>query len=319
MSAIGRGTAVAAVIIAAAGTLTGCTWRFDQGKEFQDDRTESATVTEVQLIGGDGSVTLTRSTGTTIQIHRKVWYRGHRPDGRQDRVDGTALVLDTRCGRQCVVSYEVTVPAEVNVSGHLDTGPVDLAGVGTVAVDTGDGSIAVRGASGNVTVQTDTGQIRLETVAGKVTARTQDGGILVHTGAKDVTAETDTGPIELTDIAGAAELRTADGGINLDGIGGPVTAETDTGPINATNLKGAKTLARTEDGSITLRLTTAQDVEASTGTGPISVTVPPFAGGYHVRTQTENGPTSVQIPDNPTGTRSLTLKSTDGGITVDQA
>jgi DUF4097 and DUF4098 domain-containing protein YvlB len=98
-----------------------------------------------------------------------------------------------------------------------------------------------------------------------------------------------------------------------------VTAETDTGPIKGTNLGGAKTKARTEDGSITLRLTTAQDVEATTGTGPISVTVPPWAGGYRVRTQTSTGPTDVHVPDSPTGTRSLTLSSTDGGITVDEA
>ena len=99
---------------------------------------------------------------------------------------------------------------------------------------------------------------------------------------------------------------------------GPVSVSAVTGPIKGTNLNGTRTLARTEDGSITLRLTTAQDVDASTGTGPISVTVPPFDGGYRVHTQTETGPTSVHVPDSPTGARSLTLSSTDGGITVDQ-
>jgi hypothetical protein len=318
MTAIGRGAVATMIIIVAAGTLTGCAWRFEQGDEFQDDRTESATVNEVRLVGGDGSVTVTRGTGTTTQIHRTVWYRNHKPSDRQDRVDGTALVLDTRCGRDCVVSYAVTVPAEVTVTGHLDTGPVDLSGVGAVAVETEDGSIAVRNASGDVTVQTDTGPIRLETVAGKVTARTHDGGIIVRAGAKDVTAETDTGPIRLTDVAGAADLLSSDGGISLDGIGGPVTAETDTGPINGANLNGTRTLAKTEDGSITLRLTTAQDVQATTGTGPILVTVPPFDGGYRVRTQTSTGPTDVRVPDSPAGARTLTLSSADGGITVNQ-
>ena len=35
-------------------------------------------------------------------------------------------------------------------------------------------------------------------------------------------------------------------------------------------------------------------------------------------TRTETGPTSVHVPDSPTGIRSLTLRSTDGGITVTQ-
>ena len=50
-----------------------------KGKKFQDDRTETAAVSEVRLVGGDGSITVTRGTGTTTQIHRTVWYRNHRP------------------------------------------------------------------------------------------------------------------------------------------------------------------------------------------------------------------------------------------------
>ncbi len=138
MDAIGRSVAGAAVaIVAVAGALAGCSsWSLDQGIEFKDDRSETAIVREVRLAGGDGAVTVERGAGTTVQIHRRVWYRDSKPAGRQDRLDGTTLVLDTRCGRNCSVSYTISVPTEVNVTGHLDTGPIDLSDVGTVTVDT---------------------------------------------------------------------------------------------------------------------------------------------------------------------------------------
>ena len=177
MGAFGRGAVIAVAVIAAMGTLAGCSLSFDSGREYEDERTETGTVREVRLDGGDGGVTVVRGDGTAVRIHRTVWYRGTDPDVRADRLDGTTLVLDTRCGPDCSISYRVTVPTLVNVTGMLDTGPVDLSDIGAVAIDTQDGGVAVRRASGDVSVRTDTGPISLDTVAGTVTARTHDGGI----------------------------------------------------------------------------------------------------------------------------------------------
>ena len=68
---------------------------------------------------------ISRGSGTAGYTDRRVWYRDTRPEERQDQLDGTTLLLDTRCGRNCSVSYTVIVPAQVNVTGHLDTGPID--------------------------------------------------------------------------------------------------------------------------------------------------------------------------------------------------
>jgi DUF4097 and DUF4098 domain-containing protein YvlB len=160
---------------------------------------------------------------------------------------------------------------------------MDLLDVGTVTVDNNDGAIAVRGAAGDVTVRTD------------------------------------TGPISVTDVTGAVSASSADGGISLDGISGSVAVQTRTGPIDANGLSGTRTVAKTLDGSITLALSTAQDVEAHSQTGPISLTVPQLAGGYRISTQTVTGPTDVNVDSNPTAARSIVLDSQDGGITVNPA
>lgn len=313
---MGRTAGIAAAVIAAAALSAGCSVSFGSGHEFSDNRTEDATVTEISLDGGDGAITIQRGSGTSVQIERHVWYRAAKPSGRSDRLDGTKLALDTRCGHNCVVSYTVSVPTEVDVSGHLDTGSITLTGVGEVTVDSNDGSIQVQRAAGDVSARTDTGPIRLEAVSGTVTARTSDGSINVSDAAKDVIVATDTGPINLAKLAGTVEARTSDGSITMDGIAGSVEAQTDTGPISGKNLSGPTAAARTSDGSITLKMSTAQDVEARTTTGPIWLEVPPFDGGYRVQARSATGPTAVNIASNPSGTRSLALATQDGSITV---
>jgi hypothetical protein len=308
------------VAFTATGLLAaGCYESLNSGREFSDSRTEAGTVTEILLVGGDGAVTVERGSGASVQVARRVWYRGDRPSARVDRLDGTKLVLDTRCGHNCTVSYTVSVPTDVAVSGHLDTGPIMLSSVGEVSVDTNDGSIEIHDASGDVSARTDSGPIRLDKVAGTVTVRTHDGSVHVSDAAKAVVAATDNGPIELVRLADTAVARTKDGSITMDSVSGSVTADTGTGPINGTNLGGTRTAARTSDGSITLQLSTTQDVEATTATGPISLVVPELAGGYRVQANAVTGPTAVNIATSPTGTRSLTLATHDGSITVEAA
>src|SRR5690242_16393296 len=83
-------------LVAVAG-LAGCGLPF---KTYSDDRTEAATIGEIRVSGGSGDVTV-RSGGTeTVKVHRTIHYGGNRP-GATDHVDGSTLVLDTRCGRNC--------------------------------------------------------------------------------------------------------------------------------------------------------------------------------------------------------------------------
>ena len=51
-------------------------------------------------------------------------------------------------------------------------------------------------------------------------------------------------------------------------------------------------------------------------TGPIELTVPRLEGGYQVHSQTATGPTALNVAMSQAGTRTLTLSSQDGGITV---
>ena len=316
MLGAGRPTRALVVVLGlAAAGLAGCDVAIGlDSEQFTDDRVESATVTAVRLAGGEGPITLRRGSVSGIQIHRQVWYRHDRPQQRADRVEGSTLVLDTTCGRDCTFGYTVTLPTEVSVSGHIATGSIEVSGVSTVDVSIDDGSVKVRDASGKVNVKTRTGPIDVRN-APSVDATTIDGSISVHNTAAGVVARTGTGPIHITDTKGNVEATTVDGSIELTTVGGTVTAGSRTGPITGTGIGGPRTEAHTADGSITLRFTAAQEVEAHTGTGPITLSVPPAQEGYRVQAHAQNGPTRITIATVPTG-RLLNLSTKDGSITV---
>jgi DUF4097 and DUF4098 domain-containing protein YvlB len=309
---------LAAGVVAVVGTtaLAACAVTLDLGgQRFEDDRTETKPVTEIRISGGDGSITVQHGAADGILIHRKVSYRGDRPTARSDRVEGSALILDTDCAKHCSASYTVTVAEDVKVTGRIGTGSIDLRGVTGVDVATSDGSVSVHNASGKVVVKTGTGAVEVRNVAATVEVRTSDGSVTVEN-AGDVTTETGTGAVELRRVA-AANVHTSDGSVKVDGVSGNLAARTGTGQIEGVNVGGAHTTARTADGPINLRLTTVQDVEAQTSTGAITLVVPTTEGGYRVEAHADTGSTKVNIPTSPTGGHQLNLSTQDGSITVD--
>lgn len=277
---VNRAAAVAAGVLAAGvltvAALAGCglTWN-----EFSDDRTEEASITEIRLDGGSGSLTVKPGEGQQVQIHRKVRY-GHDKPGATDHRDGSVLVVTTKCGRNCGVDYTITMPAGVRVSGRNGSGDINLRGVSTVSVDVGSGNVIVHEASGAVVTKTGSGDIELADVKADLTATTGSGNV------------------------------------KLSRIGGTVVAGTSSGDVNATDLNGPQTTVRTGSGNVTLALGKPQGVFAESSSGDVKVTVP--TGSYKVTAKTGSGDTAVHIPTDPAGTYLLDLHTGSGNITVDQ-
>jgi hypothetical protein len=268
------GWAATAGVLAAV-ALTGCGL---SRSDFRDSRDEQVALTEVSVNGGSGTVTVKPGGAGSVHISRHLSYVGKRP-GETDRMEGSVLRLDTGCGPNCSVDYELAVPPGVRVSGQNGSGDLDLANVATVAVSVGSGSVTVRQASG------------------------------------DVNVETGSGDIELTDGKGNIVAKTGSGAIRLSEISGNVAAETGSGDIRGTGLGGATTSVRTASGSVSLDVAKAQDVTARTSSGSIRLTVP--AGDrYRLVATTSSGRTNLGVPDDPAGEHRLELHTESGGITV---
>src|SRR3954464_2591147 len=107
--------------LAAAGTLlAGCVGR-PVAAQVEVSDVGAAKITAIEIGEGSGNVAVRTSSRADTAIKRTVRYAGNQP-GTTYRVDGSTLHIDTRCGDNCSVSYDIEAPANVAVRGRTGSG-----------------------------------------------------------------------------------------------------------------------------------------------------------------------------------------------------
>ncbi|MEH1011871.1 DUF4097 family beta strand repeat-containing protein [Micromonospora sp. CPCC 206060] len=220
------------------GALVGCGELAHRRLDFSD--TEAVKVTKITILPGSGDVTVRTAAVPDTMIKRVVRYQGGEQPTAAYRLEGTALFLDTDCGRHCSVSFEVLAPEGVTVSGENGSGDVELTRVGAVELLVGSGDIRVRGTSATVR------------------------------------AETGSGEIEVTDATGAVRLRTGSGSVSGRGLsGGEIDAETGSGDVTLTLDAPGSVRAHAGSGSVEVTVPAgAYQVRTRTGSGDATVSIP---------------------------------------------
>jgi hypothetical protein len=110
----------------------------------------------VDIDDGAGTVTINVGAGPTT-VHRDVQYRDARPHTTAT-VAGSALDLGS-CGDNCVVNYQVHVPAGTSVTGALSSGDLTVSNPADVNVHDDSGNVRVTGATGSVQAVTESGGV----------------------------------------------------------------------------------------------------------------------------------------------------------------
>ncbi|WP_430782189.1 DUF4097 family beta strand repeat-containing protein [Actinoplanes sp. G11-F43] len=265
-----------ALILAAVslGALAGCDGVAGARMTFED--VEKTKITEIALAGGSGDVSVTTESGATeTQIRRIV--RGITSPDTSYQVAGGVLTLNTDCGPDCHLSYEITAPPGVAVRGEMRSGDVMLSAVGTIDVKMTSGDVMIDRATGPVSLEMTSGDVMVENTSEPVKVRSTSGDLMVVGG-------------------------------------GPVDVEARAGNVDVTDGKGPVT-ARLTSGDISLSLSAASSVTASTGSGEISLMVPP--GDYRVSAVSGNGEAVVEnVKNNPAATNVLELRSRSGDVAV---
>ncbi|MER7460219.1 DUF4097 family beta strand repeat-containing protein [Micromonospora sp. NPDC126480] len=207
------------------------------------DNTETVKISTVRVLPGAGDVVV-RATGApgSVRIKRVVRYQDSQPRTTH-RIEGEELVLDTDCGPQCSISYEVTAPAGVAVRGETGSGDVDVSRTGAVDLKVGSGDVRVAGATGAVRV------------------------------------ETGSGDIEVIDVDTAVTLRASSGDINARGLGGGVDAEANSGRVTIELAEPASVRAHASSGDVELVVPAGSyQVRSDVGSGDTNVAVPNTPG-----------------------------------------
>jgi hypothetical protein len=229
-----RRAGVLALIAATTTTLTGCAGVLGATMTYND--TEQAKITEIVLTGDSGDVQITSAAVNATTIKRIV-RRSSNPE-ESYKIVGTTLNIDTSCGHNCSVSYEIQTPPGVGVRGEVHSGDLGLTGMGTtdVRVSSGDimikeatgpvaaqatsGDIDVTGATGTVTVKATSGDVRAMNVTGPVDAQVTSGDLTVKLATPNsVTATASSGNVDVIVPSGAYRIN-ADTGSGDESVNG---------------------------------------------------------------------------------------------------
>lgn len=231
-----RAGAATLIAAATATVLTGCG---GVGAKLTFSDVEKAKVTDIVITGGSGDVMIRTAAITETRINRII-HRNSDP-GSSYRVEGATLSIDTDCGPNCSVDYDITAPQGVKVRGSLGSGDIGLTEVGAVDLSLTSGDMMINQVKGDVTAKATSGEITLNDVTGKVTASVQSGNVRamrIGGGPVDVratsgdvdvdvvkpmsvTAQTTSGDVTAHIPAGRYDIRTSarSGDVRLDGLG----------------------------------------------------------------------------------------------------
>ncbi|MFD5090862.1 DUF4097 domain-containing protein [Amycolatopsis thailandensis] len=207
------------------GVLTGLGWWWPSDAEATSELTQQ--IKSVRVDNDSGALKVRTGNGP-VKVHQSFEYRWNKP-GDAFRVEGDTLVL-AGCGTSCEVGYDVTVPAGIPVTGKVDSGGVEIAGVSTVDITVNSGRVEVSDVPGTVKVKADSGRVELKNIG------------------QDVDVHADSGAIKGERLGGNVQARADSGRIDLELVkAANITAKADSGSISVTVPSGDYNVTGTTD------------------------------------------------------------------------
>jgi len=133
-----------------------------------------------------------------------------------------------------------------------------------------------------------------------------------------LTVEGRNGAISASGLTGRLSLATTNGRIDVDGASGRLDLSSTNGAIRLREATSARASVRTTNGSVDLDFSEAPTtVEATSSNGAVTVRVPAGRSSYFVDVRTTNGAIDTSsVPSDRTATRTITVRTTNGGVTV---
>lgn len=131
-----------------------------------------------------------------------------------------------------------------------------------------------------------------------------------------VNVANDSGAVLVDGAQGAVRVVLDSGDVTLRNISAPVNASLDSGSINAEGLSGDKVSLTTSSGDVSAQFTVdPQSITALSDSGAIMLTVPGKTP-YNAKVSVGSGTSKVDIPTDPTASRSLRVAVDSGDVEV---
>ncbi|HWD77401.1 MAG TPA: DUF4097 family beta strand repeat-containing protein [Kribbella sp.] len=122
--------------------------------------------------------------------------------------------------------------------------------------------------------------------------------------------------VEVPAASAAIKAKIDGGSLNVAGVSSPLTVDVNQGSVDMARVRSPQIAVTARQGSISLFFDAApEQVSASSTDGSITVQLPPTAT-YSIDAIASQGSTDLSVPNDPTATHRLRLRSQYGSITV---
>jgi hypothetical protein len=212
--------------------------------------------------------------GNAAELARKV--ADHPPiqqDGQMLRLKPPSDAAEQRA---VMVSYQVRVPRDTDVTATTESGETTVRGVSrSVTIRTQSAAIAVTQIGGPTVVTTGSGAVTADDVAGPLSITTSSSGITVRSQSSDLRVRTQSGAVDAAFAGeGAADVETGSSGIRLNGLRGAVTAVTQSGRITLQGEPLRNWIVSSGSGGIDISTNVSSSfaIDLDSGSGSVKVT-----------------------------------------------
>lgn len=143
-----------------------------------------------------------------------------------------------------------------------------------------------------------------------------DSGSVEVDGVAAVNLKIDSGRVSVRHVAGKVSLDSSSGSVEVTDVSEAVVVRAESGRVRLQDIRGAVTV-QAQSGSVTVGLTSPQDVRVQADSGSVDVTVP--RADYRVRARTDSGKVTNAVGDQPSAPHELDLHTDSGHINVSYA
>jgi hypothetical protein len=123
--------------------------------------------------------------------------------------------------------------------------------------------------------------------------------------------------VEVVDMRGAITVDNDNGSIRIRGAEGALALDADNGRIEATGIRSSTVSADSDNGSVEIVMAVPPDtLDARSDNGSVTVVLPDTPDAYAVDASTDNGNVRNDVRHDPTSSRTITVSSDNGNVTV---
>jgi hypothetical protein len=126
-----------------------------------------------------------------------------------------------------------------------------------------------------------------------------------------------SGSVRVTSVSGDLGLDVDSGDVQLRDVSGRLQVRQGSGHVDGAAVRSQNVQVNADSGDVTLELRTPpQAVSASVGSGAVDLAVPVDGAAYRVDVDADSGQERIEVPVDPASSRSITVDTDSGDITV---